>query len=97
IAIGVPEGLGALCVLYFAFIIAQSISSYFEQWVLQLLGQRAMNDMRLAIYDRIPVGRLMTRMTNDIESINEMFAAGVVTLLADFVKLCAIVAIMLWM
>jgi ATP-binding cassette subfamily B protein len=108
IAIGELDGLGALCGLYLAFVVAQSISSYFEQWVLQLLGQRAMNDMRLAIYDhvlaqraaffdRIPVGRLMTRMTNDIESINEMFAAGVVTLPADFVKLCAIAVIMLWM
>jgi ATP-binding cassette subfamily B protein len=102
------DGLAPLTALYFGFIIAQAISSYFEQWVLQLLGQRSMNDMRLAIYDhvlaqrsaffdRIPVGRLMTRMTNDIESINEMFAAGVVTLLADFVKMCAIVAVMLWM
>jgi ATP-binding cassette subfamily B protein len=101
-------GLGPLTALYFALILAQSASSYLEQWVLQLLGQRSMNDMRLAIYDhvlaqrsaffdRIPVGRLMTRMTNDIESINEMFAAGVVTLLADFVKMCAIVVVMLTM
>ncbi len=108
IAVRRLDGLGPLILLYFALIIAQSISSFFEQWVLQLLGQRAMNDMRLAIYDhvlaqraaffdRMPVGRLMTRMTNDIESINEMFASGVVTLLADFVKLCAIVAVMFWM
>ncbi len=108
IAIRQADGLGTLVALYFMFIMAQSGSSFLEQWVLQLLGQRAMNDMRLAIYDhvlaqrsaffdRVPVGRLMTRMTNDIESINEMFAAGVVTLLADFVKMCAIVVIMLRM
>jgi ATP-binding cassette subfamily B protein len=101
-------GLGGIVALYALFVLAQAVSSFLEQWVLQLLGQRAMHDLRIAIYDhvlrqrtaffdRMPVGRLMTRMTNDIESINEMFAAGVVTLLADFVKMLAIVGIMAWM
>ena len=45
----------------------------------------------------MPVGRLLTRMTNDIESINEMFSSGVVTLVADVVKLVAIVGMMLWL
>ncbi|MCE9573474.1 MAG: ABC transporter ATP-binding protein/permease [Deltaproteobacteria bacterium] len=101
-------GFGSLIALYALLVAAQAGSSYLEQWVLQLLGQRAMHDLRIAIYDhvlrqrtaffdRMPVGRLMTRMTNDIESINEMFAAGVVTLLADFVKMLAIVGIMMWM
>jgi ATP-binding cassette subfamily B protein len=54
-----------------------------------VLGRRA------AFFDRMPVGRLMTRMTNDIESINEMFAAGVVTLFADAIKMIAIAGIML--
>ena len=54
-----------------------------------VLGQRS------AFFDRMPVGRLLTRMTNDVESINEMFASGVITLVADVVKLIAIVVTML--
>ena len=54
-----------------------------------MLAQRA------AFFDRIPVGRLMTRMTNDIESLNEMFAQGAITLIADAVKAVVIIVIML--
>jgi ATP-binding cassette subfamily B multidrug efflux pump len=105
IAIGKPEGLEVLCMAFLGLVAVQAGSSYIEQWSLQLLGQRSMHGLRLSIYDhvlaqraaffdRMPVGRLMTRMTNDIESINEMFASGVVTLFADFIKMIAIVAIM---
>ncbi len=106
IAVGKPEGLELLALAYLALVALQAGSSYFEQWSLQLLGQRSMHGLRLAIYrhvlaqraaffDRIPVGRLMTRMTNDIESINEMFASGVVTLFADVIRMGAIIVIML--
>ncbi len=105
IAAGKPEGLGLLAAGFLGLVLLQSVSSYFEQWSLQLVGQRSMHGLRLSIYrhvmsqraaffDRIPVGRLMTRMTNDIESINEMFASGVVTLFADVIRMTAIVAIM---
>ncbi|HUQ07324.1 MAG TPA: ABC transporter ATP-binding protein [Kofleriaceae bacterium] len=105
IAMGDTDGLGVLALVFLGLVAAQSASSFFEQWAIQLLGQRSMHDLRLAIYDhvlgrraaffdRMPVGRLMTRMTNDIESLNEMFAAGVVTLFADAIKMIAIAAIM---
>jgi len=91
--------------LYVGLVIAQNISSYFEQLVLQLAGQRTMHDLRISIFDhvlaqraayfdRIPVGRLMTRMTNDIESLNEIFAQGAITLISDAVKAVIIVIIM---
>ncbi|MBZ0237980.1 MAG: ATP-binding cassette domain-containing protein, partial [Deltaproteobacteria bacterium] len=105
IAVGDSEGLGVLALVFLGLVAAQSVSAYVEQWAIQLLGQRSMHDLRLAIYDhvlgrraaffdRMPVGRLMTRMTNDIESLNEMFAAGVVTLFADAIKMIAIAVIM---
>jgi ATP-binding cassette, subfamily B, multidrug efflux pump len=108
IAIGKMDGLGILVIGYAALVAGHSVSSYFEQSNVQLLGQRAMHDLRLTIYDhvlaqrsgffdRMPVGRLMTRMTNDIESLNEMFAQGVVTLFADFIKMIAIIAIMFYL
>lgn len=92
--------------LFVGLVLSQNLSNYFEQLVLQLAGQRTMHGLRLSIFDhvlaqraaffdRIPVGRLMTRMTNDIESLNEMFAQGAITLIADAVKAVVIVGIML--
>ncbi len=92
--------------LYMGLVLLQGGSSFCEIWFLQLAGQRTMHALRIALFekvlaqraaffDRIPVGRLMTRMTNDIESLNEMFAQGAITLVADFVKMAAIVVVML--
>lgn len=92
---------------YMALVAAQGGSAFCETWFLQLAGQRTMHALRSAIFDhvlaqraaffdRIPVGRLMTRMTNDIESLNEMFAQGAITLIADVVKMLGIIAIMFW-
>ncbi len=91
---------------YMALVVAQGMSGFGEQWFLQLAGQRTMHALRISIFDhvlaqraaffdRIPVGRLMTRMTNDIEALNEMFAQGAITLVADFIKMLAIVGFML--
>lgn len=93
-------------VAYMGLVGAQGASGFCEQWFLQLAGQRTMHALRIAIFDhvmeqraaffdRIPVGRLMTRMTNDIESLNEMFAQGAITLVADFIKMIAILCLML--
>ncbi len=92
--------------IYFGLVVGQCVAAFFEQWFLQLAGQRTMHDLRVSIFDhvlaqraaffdRIPVGRLMTRMTNDIESLNEMFAQGAITLIADAVKAVGIVVVML--
>ena len=92
--------------LFIGLVVGQNVSSYIENTVLQLAGQRTMHGLRIAIFDhvlaqraaffdRIPVGRLMTRMTNDIESLNEMFAQGAITLIADAVKAIGIIAVML--
>lgn len=100
------DGIGYLVLGYLGLVLLQATASFAQLYVLQLLGQRSMHDLRVAIYrhvlslrtaffDRMPVGRLLTRMTNDVENINEMFANGVVTLLADFIKLIAIVVVML--
>ncbi len=100
------DGLGTLALGYVALVLSQSGAMFAQLYCLQLLGQRSMHDLRLATYrhvlgqraaffDRVPVGRLLTRMTNDVEAINEMFASGVVTLVADVVKLVAIVVMML--
>jgi ATP-binding cassette subfamily B protein len=105
IAVHRPDGLGWIALAMLGLVALQAGSSFIEQWSIQLLGQRSMHGLRLAIYDhvmaqraaffdRVPVGRLMTRMTNDIESINEMFATGVITLFADVIRMVAIIGIM---
>ena len=93
---------------YVGLVLGQNLSSFCEQWLVQLAGQRTMNDLRISIFDhvlaqraaffdRIPVGRLMTRMTNDIENLNEMFAQGAITIIGDVLKAAAIMVIMvLW-
>jgi len=108
IAVHKLAGLGVIAAVYLGFVILQQLAGYGQLYALQLLGQRSMHQLRLAtyrhvitrraaFYDRMPVGRLLTRMTNDVENINEMFASGVVTLLADGVKLLAIVGMMLYL
>jgi ATP-binding cassette subfamily B protein len=100
------EALPLDALLFVGLVVAQNVSSYIENTVLQLAGQRTMHDLRIAIFDhvlaqraaffdRIPVGRLMTRMTNDIESLNEMFAQGAITIISDAVKAIAILFILL--
>ena len=87
-------------VLVFAFQYAQAV-------VTTWLGQRVMYDIRtqvfkklqqldLRFYDRNPVGRLMTRITSDVETLNELFSSGVVTVFGDLFILVFIVAAMLW-
>jgi len=105
IAAGRLEGLGTLAIIFVALVALQAGSLFVQLYVLTLLGQRSMRDLRVQLYghvvgqragffDRMPVGRLLTRMTSDVESINEMFTAGVVTLAADIIKLIAIIVMM---
>ncbi len=108
IAHRVSEGLGTLAGVFVGFVLLQAAFSYAQLYALQLVGQRSMHTLRLAtfehvltrrtaFFDKIPVGRLLTRMTNDVESINEMFSSGVVTLVADVIRLLSIVAMMLYL
>lgn len=105
IAVGRLAGLGTLAVIFVALVALQAASQFVQLYLLTLLGQRSMRDLRVQLYghvigqrasffDRMPVGRLLTRMTSDVESINEMFTAGVVTLAADIIKLIAIIVMM---
>jgi ATP-binding cassette subfamily B protein len=98
IAVGRLEGLDGLGLLYLAALVGQFGAGFVQLTLTQVIGQRAMNDLRVrlhrhvlslgaAFFDRTPVGRLMTRLTSDIESLTEMFAAGIVSLVGDVVRL----------
>ena len=91
--------------LYAASLLVAFGCSYGETILTAMLGQRVMRDLRrqlfehvqhlsIAFYDRTPVGRLVTRVTSDVESLNELFTAGVVAGLGDLFTLLAIAALM---
>jgi ATP-binding cassette, subfamily B, multidrug efflux pump len=88
-------------------LVAQFGCSYGETILTALLGQRVMHDLRgelfahlqrlpISFYDRNPVGRLITRVTTDVESLNELFTSGVVAGLGDLFTLVAISIAMIW-
>ena len=102
------DGLGLLVALYFATHLFRLIFSYFQSILLNSVGQYVMFDMRkelydklqhqeVAYYDRNPVGRIMTRLTSDVDALNELFTAGVTDLLGDLVMIVAIISVMSWM
>src|SRR5689334_6466861 len=101
-------GLGWLVALYFTTQLLRLVFSYFQAIFLNSIGQYVMFDMRkelydklqhqeVAYYDRNPVGRIMTRLTSDVDALNELFTAGVTDLLGDLVMIVAIISVMLWM
>ena len=104
---GRDPGLAALLALAFAGALALEVAVEYAHTVLTArIGQHAMHDLRarvfarlqrlgVAYYDRTPVGRLMTRVTSDVEALNELFTTGVVALLGDFLTLAVIMAWML--
>ena len=101
-------GLDGLAVLYLTVLVASFAAEYFQTWTLQMTGQRIMYDLRIAIYrhlqrldlryyDHNPVGRLMTRVTSDVDVLNDLFTSGVVTIFGDVFTLVGIMGMMLWM
>ena len=108
----IPQGdgrrLALLAVLLLCATVLVFLCQYAQALVTTWLGQRVMYDLRtrifrklqrldLAYYDRNPVGRLMTRVTSDVETLNELFSSGLVTVFGDLFILFFIVAAMLRM
>ncbi|HJP95732.1 MAG TPA: ABC transporter ATP-binding protein [Pyrinomonadaceae bacterium] len=102
------KGLTLLVVLYLASQLLRLIFSYFQAILVNSVGQYVMFDMRkelynklqhqeVAYYDRNPVGRIMTRLTTDVDALNQLFTEGVTDLLGDLVMIVAIISVMLWM
>ena len=95
-------------VLLVLALVAEFVLSYVQTWLTSLLGQRVMRDIRMEIFshlqrlsvsffDRNPAGRLITRVTSDVETLNELFTSGVVSGLGDLFTLVAISIAMLIM
>ncbi len=96
----IPEGsaltgIGWLSLLLLAVLAFDFLAQYIQIRIMQRVGQQTMYDMRreifghlqrlpMSYFDRNPVGRLVTRVTTDVDALNDLFAAGVVTMINDF-------------
>src|SRR3990170_4009788 len=101
-------GLGRMALLFLVTLVALYLLRAAQAYVTQITGQRVMHDLREALFvhlqrmhagyfDRNPVGRLMTRVLNDVEAINELFTSGVAAVVGDVVMLAGVVVILLSM
>jgi len=102
------EGLGRLALWFLLALVSEFLLRFAQLYVLQRTGQNVVYDIRTelfahlqrlpsAFFDRNPVGRLMARVTSDVEALNDAFTSGLVMILADLFKLVGIVVILLWM
>ncbi|HEY0405637.1 MAG TPA: ABC transporter ATP-binding protein [Pyrinomonadaceae bacterium] len=105
---GKLAGLKWLALALLAVMVVRFVLSYFQEVLLNTVGQRVMFDLRsqlyqklqrqeVAYYDHNPVGRIMTRLTSDVDALNELFTSGIIDLLGDLVMIFAIIGMMLWM
>ncbi len=107
IAVGDRSGLAMIALLYLGAILMALLASYAQLYATMWLGQKVQHDIRRQIFnhlqklhvgyfDRNPVGRLVTRVTNDVNVLNEMFSSGVVTIIGDIFMLILIVSALLY-
>ena len=108
VAVGNATVLAQVSVAFLAAMLLESLAMYAQLYALQLTGQKIILEMRAKLFDRLasqsraffhrhPSGALLTRLTGDLDAISELFAAGIVTLVTDLIKLAAIMGVMLWM
>jgi len=101
-------GIAQVAALYVGLLLFSFLLEYLQTYYMQWAGQKTMFDMRAQIfrhlqrmhigfYDKNPVGRLVTRVTTDVDAVNEMFTSGVVSIFEDIFVLAGIIAIMLRM
>jgi ATP-binding cassette, subfamily B, multidrug efflux pump len=92
--------------LLLAVVVVEQTLTFFQIYSMQLAGARSMADLRahvfrflhglpLGFFDRQPIGRLVTRVTNDVDAMSELFASGALNALGDLVRLLGIVVMML--
>ncbi len=105
---GEPEGLLWIALLFLLVLLTRFVLGYLQTYWTQWIGQQIMSDLRgqlfrhlqkldAAYFDRTPAGRIITRITNDVDVLNELFTSGVVSVFGDLFSLAGIVAIMLWL
>jgi ATP-binding cassette subfamily B protein len=98
-------GLRKIAFLYLAIIILASLIAFFQMIITMILGQKVIYDIRSRLYNKLlnlsmnyftmnPIGRLTTRVTNDVESLNEVFTAGFINIFGDIFTIILIIVIL---
>src|SRR5262249_24554132 len=101
------RGILVISAIYLLVLIFDFLAQYAQIRIMQRVGQQTMYDMRRGIFshlqrlpmsyfDRNPVGRLVTRVTTDVDALNDLFAAGVVTMINDFILLAVLAGLLVW-
>jgi ATP-binding cassette, subfamily B, multidrug efflux pump len=101
-------GIAQISTIYFGLLIFTFVLEFLQTYYMQWTGQQIMFDLRsqifrhlqrmhVSFYDKNPVGRLVTRVTTDVDALNEMFTSGVVSIFEDLFVLAGILGIMLCM
>ncbi len=102
------EGIWLFAFAFFCLFLFRFIFSYIQEILLNVVGQKVMFDLRtqiytklqqqeVAYYDKNPVGRIITRITSDVDALNELFTSGVIDVLGDLVVIFAIIGMMFWL
>jgi ATP-binding cassette subfamily B protein len=102
------SGLYYILILYFFVLIFLFLTQYAQIYITQYFGQKLMYDIRskifrhiqslsLSFFDKNPVGRLMTRVTSDVEALNQMFTQGIVSIFGDLFLLLGIIGALLYL
>ncbi|HWX77625.1 MAG TPA: ABC transporter ATP-binding protein [Candidatus Acidoferrales bacterium] len=102
------KGLQGVGLLFLGAVMGETVTLFFHYYLSMLVAQRCLADLRVAVFshvqklpmsyfDRNPVGRLVTRMTTDVDVLQEMFSSGVMTLISDFVMVFWIIGIMFYL
>jgi len=101
-------GISQIAAIFFGSLLISYLLEFAQTYWMQWLGQKVMYDLRsqifrhlqrmhIAFFDRNPTGRLVTRVTSDVDALNEMFTSGVVAIFEDVLVLAGIVLVMLRM
>jgi ATP-binding cassette, subfamily B, multidrug efflux pump len=105
---GARHGLVLISLIYLLVLFFDFLAQYIQIRIMQRVGQQTMYDMRreifghiqrlsMSYFDKNPVGRLVTRVTTDVDALNDLFAAGVVTMINDFFLLAVMVGVLLYL
>jgi ATP-binding cassette subfamily B multidrug efflux pump len=105
--VGDVSGLGRIALIYAGILLAGFVLQYIQMYITMYVGQRVQYDIRMQLFshlqrlhvgffDRNPVGRLVTRATNDVNVLDEMFSSGLVSIFGDVITLIGIVIALLY-
>ncbi len=102
------RGLSLVTLAFTASLLLGFAVQYLQMRIMQNVGQKTLYDLRnqifarlqilpMSFYDRSPVGRLVTRVTTDVDALNDLFASGIAMMVNDVVQLAGIGGVLLWM